>query len=90
MQACGTADPNGMWKTLLIAVLLVGAAHFAVRYLRTNPLDPVVEGGEVVVETNEYEVLLREGELPEVQKAKRTSVIKYREYVQRSVGVVRR
>ena len=51
-----------MWKALLIAVLLVGAGHFAVRYLRTNPLDPVIEGGEVVVETNEYEVrFAREG-----------------------------
>jgi hypothetical protein len=51
-----------MWKALLIAVLLVGAGHFAVRYLRSNPLDPIVEGGEVVVTTNEYEVrFAREG-----------------------------
>lgn len=51
-----------MWKVLLILVLLVVAGHFAVRYLRTNPLDPVVQGGEVVVQTNEYEVhFAREG-----------------------------
>lgn len=47
---------------ILIVVLLLVAGHFAVRYLRTNPLDPVVQGGEVVVETNEYEVhFAREG-----------------------------
>jgi len=51
-----------MWKLILVIVLLVAAGHFAVRYLRTNPLDPVVQGGEVVVETNEYEVrFAREG-----------------------------
>jgi hypothetical protein len=51
-----------MWKAALIVLLLLAAGHVAVRYLRTNPLDPVVEGGEVVVETNEYEVrFAREG-----------------------------
>jgi len=45
-----------MWKGVLIVLLLSVAGHFAVRYLRTNPLDPVLEGGELVVETNEHEV----------------------------------
>ncbi len=51
-----------MWKVLLIVVVIVAAGHFALRYLPSNPLDPVVEGGEVVVETNEYQVrFAREG-----------------------------
>ena len=33
-----------MWKAALLVVALV-LGHFAVRYLRTNPLGPVVEGG---------------------------------------------
>ena len=45
-----------MWKAALLLVALIVAGHFAVRYLRTNPLDPVVEGGELVVETNEHVV----------------------------------
>jgi hypothetical protein len=62
VQRGGSADPSGMWKPVLIVLLLVAAGHVAVRYLRTNPLDPVVDGGEVVVETNEYEVrFAREG-----------------------------
>jgi hypothetical protein len=47
-----------MWKAALFLVLLFVVGHFAVRYLRTNPLDPVVEGGTLVVETNEHEVRL--------------------------------
>jgi len=51
-----------MWKAALVLVLLFAAGHFAVRYLRTNPLDPVIEGGEVVVSTKEYAIrLAREG-----------------------------
>ena len=45
-----------MWKAGLLVVALVVAGHFAVRYLRTNPLSPVIEGGELVVETTEHEV----------------------------------
>ncbi len=45
-----------MWKTALLVVALMVAGHFAVRYLRTNPLAPVFEGGELVVETNEHVV----------------------------------
>jgi len=43
-----------MWKAALLVVAVVVAGHFAVRYLRTNPLAPVIEGGELVVETNEH------------------------------------
>jgi len=51
-----------MWKAALFLILLFVAGHFAVRYLRTNPLNPVVESNEVVVETREYEVrLARDG-----------------------------
>ena len=42
-----------MWKAVLLLVALMVAGHFAVQYLRTNPLDPVFEGGELVVETSE-------------------------------------
>jgi hypothetical protein len=45
-----------MWKTALVLVALVVAGHFAVPYLRTNPLAPVFEGGELVVATTEHEV----------------------------------
>jgi hypothetical protein len=50
-------------------------------------MNAVLDG---LVKTNEYEVLLRDGVLPEVQKGKLTSIIKYREYVQRSLGAVRK
>jgi hypothetical protein len=53
---------KSMWKVVLFLVVLFVAGHFAVQYIRTNPLDPEIEGGEVVVETKEYEVHLnREG-----------------------------
>jgi hypothetical protein len=45
-----------MWKAVLLVVALIVAGHFAVRYLRTNPLSPVIEGGELVVETTEHTV----------------------------------
>jgi len=45
-----------MWKAALLLVLLFVAGHFAVRYLRTNPLDPVIQGGELIVDTSEHEV----------------------------------
>jgi hypothetical protein len=43
-----------MWKAALLVVAVMVAGHFAVRYLRTNPLAPVIEGGELVVETSEH------------------------------------
>jgi len=43
-----------MWKAALLIVALMVAGHFAVRYLRTNPLAPTLEGGELVVETTEH------------------------------------
>ncbi len=53
-----------MWKAGLLLVLLFSVGHFAVGYLRTNPLDPVFEGGELIVETREHVVrLVREGPL---------------------------
>ncbi len=45
-----------MWKAALFLIALFVAGHFAVRYLRTNPLGPVLEGGELVVETSEHVV----------------------------------
>lgn len=51
-----------MWKAALFLVVVVVGLHFAARYVRSNPLDPVVQSGEVIVDTNEYEVrLAREG-----------------------------
>lgn len=53
---------GGMWKAAFFLVVLFVAGHFAVQYIRTNPLGPVIEGNEVVVETKEFEVrLFREG-----------------------------
>jgi hypothetical protein len=45
-----------MWKVvlLLLAVFILG--HLAVRYIRKNPLDPVIEGDQVVVESQENKV----------------------------------
>jgi hypothetical protein len=45
-----------MWKVALLLVALMVAGHFAVRYLRTNPLSPTLEGGQLVVETSEHVV----------------------------------
>lgn len=45
-----------MWKVALFLVVLFVAGHFAVRYLRTNPLDPLVDGRELIVDTQEHEV----------------------------------
>lgn len=51
-----------MWKAALFLVVLVVAGHFVVRYVRTNPLDPVIESNEVVVGTNDNDVrLARDG-----------------------------
>jgi hypothetical protein len=45
-----------MWKVvlLLLAVFILGP--LVVRYMLKNPLDPSVDGNEVVVESQEYEV----------------------------------
>jgi hypothetical protein len=45
-----------MWKVvlLLLAVFILGP--LVVRYVLKNPLDPSVDGNEVVVESQEYEV----------------------------------
>ena len=45
-----------MWKIAICLVLLFVAGHFAVRYLRTNPLDPVIENGALTIATTEHEV----------------------------------
>lgn len=45
-----------MWKAGLLLVLLFVTGHFAVRYLRTNPLDPVIESRELRIETSEHAV----------------------------------
>jgi len=51
-----------MWKVALFLVVLAAAGHFAVQYIRTNPLHPVIEAGDVVVETTDFLVRLsREG-----------------------------
>jgi hypothetical protein len=45
-----------MWKVvlLLLAVFILG--HFAVRYIRSNPLDPEIVDSEVVVESEDFQV----------------------------------
>lgn len=45
-----------MWKVVafVLAVFILG--HFAVRYVRKNPLDPVNEGAEIAVESLDYRV----------------------------------
>jgi hypothetical protein len=45
-----------MWKValFLLAVFLLG--HLVVRYIRKSPLDPVIEGNQVVVESQDDEV----------------------------------
>jgi hypothetical protein len=51
-----------MWKAALFLLVVVVGLHFAAKYVRSNPLDPVVVRDEVVVDTHEHEVrLAREG-----------------------------
>jgi hypothetical protein len=45
-----------MWKVIAFLVLLIVAGNFAVRYVRRNPLTPVVDGSQVVVESQDYGV----------------------------------
>ncbi len=48
-----------MWKVVALVLALLVLGHFAVRYLRVNPLGPVVEGNQVVVTTQEHELRYR-------------------------------
>lgn len=45
-----------MWKVVLLLLAVFVLGHFAVRYIRKNPLDPVIEDGQVVVESQEDQV----------------------------------
>jgi hypothetical protein len=45
-----------MWKVVALVLVIGVLGHFAVRYLRPNPLGPVVEGNQVVVTSQNYEV----------------------------------
>ena len=45
-----------MWKVVVLLLALFVLGHFAVRYMRRNPLDPTVEGRQVVVTSQSYEV----------------------------------
>ena len=45
-----------MWKIAVFVLALCVLGHFAVRYLRANPLGPVVEGRQVVVTSQNFEV----------------------------------
>jgi hypothetical protein len=45
-----------MWKVVALVLVVAVLGHFAVRYLRVNPLGPVVEGRQVVVTSQNYEV----------------------------------
>ena len=48
-----------MWKAVAFVLALFVLGHFAVRYLRKNPLAPVVEGSHVVVTAQENELRYR-------------------------------
>jgi len=45
-----------MWKVVALVLAVFVLGHFAVRYLRRNPLGPVVEGRQVVVTSQSWEV----------------------------------
>jgi hypothetical protein len=47
-----------MRKALVCLAVVLALSPLAVRYLRSNPLGPVIEGGQVVVDTRDYEVRL--------------------------------
>lgn len=48
-----------MWKLVALVLALFVLGHFVVRYLRVNPLGPVVEGSQVVVTSQELELRYR-------------------------------
>ena len=48
-----------MWKVVAFVLALFVLGHLAVRYLRVNPLGPVVEGNQVVVTSQEHELRYR-------------------------------
>src|SRR4029453_13833960 len=52
-------DQQSMWKVVLLVLALFVLGHFAVRYVRVNPLGPVVEGNQVVVTSQEHELRYR-------------------------------
>jgi hypothetical protein len=43
------ADTSGMWKVVAFLLAAVVVGHFGIRYVRGNPLEPRLEGGEVAV-----------------------------------------
>ena len=45
-----------MWKVVVLLLALFLLGHLAIRYLRRNPLDPAVEGRQVVVTSQSWEV----------------------------------
>ena len=45
-----------MWKVIAFLVLLLVAGHFAVRYVRRNPLYPQIDGNQVAVESQDWGV----------------------------------
>ena len=45
-----------MWKVIAFLVLLIVAGRLVVRYVRSNPLTPVVDGSQVTVESQDYGV----------------------------------
>src|SRR5262245_46790795 len=45
-----------MWKVVAVVLAVFAIGHLAVRYLRKNPLAPEVEGRQVVVTSQDYEV----------------------------------
>jgi hypothetical protein len=48
-----------MWKVVAIVLAVFILGHFLIRYVRTNPLDPDVDGTQVVVESQDYRVHFR-------------------------------
>src|SRR5262249_44343623 len=50
------ADNGAMWKVVALVLALVLLGHLALRYVRRNPLGPEVEGRQVVVTSQDYEV----------------------------------
>ena len=45
-----------MWKIVLLVLAVFILGHLAVRYVRKNPLDPVIEGGQLVVQSRDDRV----------------------------------
>jgi hypothetical protein len=45
-----------MWKVVAAVIAIVVLAHFGMRYVRSNPLGPHLEGSEIAVESKDYSV----------------------------------